>query len=87
MGRIEPTGPAPDGGGIGQAIRTFECRHRLFPGPMVKIPPLQGVTTRQQAVVRVREGKTRQEGKGLPATTAPSATDLDPIVVLIMCLL
>ncbi len=35
----------------------------------------------------VREGKRRQKGEGLPATPAVTATDLDPVVMLIVRLL
>jgi hypothetical protein len=49
--------------------------------------PLQDLTTRQQAVVRIRERKRREEGKGLPATWAATAPDLDPVVMRIVRLL
>ena len=54
---------------------------------MLNKTPLQGLTTRQQAVVRIRERKWREEGKGLSATWAATAPDLDPVVMLIVCLL
>jgi hypothetical protein len=53
---------------------------------LLKAPP-QGLATSQQAVVGVREGKRRQKGEGLPATPAVTATDWDPVVVLIVGLL
>jgi hypothetical protein len=37
--------------------------------------------------VGVREGKRRQEGEGFPATAAVTATDWDPVVMLIVRLL
>jgi hypothetical protein len=37
--------------------------------------------------MRVRERKPRQEGEGLPATGAVTATDANPVVMLIVCLL
>ncbi len=37
--------------------------------------------------MRVRERKPRQEGEGLPATGAATATDANPIVVFIVRLL
>ena len=42
---------------------------------------------REQAVVRVRERKHRQEGKGPPALSAAARTNLDPVVILVMRLL
>jgi hypothetical protein len=49
--------------------------------------PPQCLTARQQTVVRVRERKQRQEGKGSLATGAAAATNVNPIVMLIMRLL
>jgi len=80
-------GPAAERGGIGQAIRVFERRRRLFPGAVLDKAPLQGLTTSQQAVVRIRKRKRRQEGEGLPATGAETTTDPDPVVMLIVRLL
>jgi hypothetical protein len=54
---------------------------------MLNKTPLQGLTTRQQAVVRVGERKRREEGKGLSATWAATAPALDPVVMLIVRLL
>ncbi len=80
-------GPAAERGGIGHAIRILERGRRLFPGAMLHKAPPQGLTASQQAVVRVRERKPRQEGEGLPATGAATATDPDPVVMLIVGLL
>ncbi len=35
----------------------------------------------------VRQRKPRQEGKGLPATGTAAAADINPIVMLVVCLL
>ena len=80
-------GPAAERGGIGQAIRVFERRGRLFPGVVLDQAPLQGLTTSQQAEVCVRERKRREEGEGLPTTGAETATDPNPVVLLIVRLL
>jgi hypothetical protein len=45
------------------------------------------MTARQQAVVGVRERKQREESESLPTTMAATATDPNPIVMLIVCLL
>ena len=47
----------------------------------------QGLTASQQAVVRVRERKHREEGEGLPAIGAATAPDPNPVVILIVGLL
>jgi len=85
--RVQAVGPAAERGGIGQALRVFEQRGRLFPGEVLDQAPLQGLTTSQQAVVCVRERKQRKEGEGLPATVAEAAPDPNPVVMFIVCLL
>jgi hypothetical protein len=85
--RVQAVGPATEGGGIGKAIRVFERGRCLFPGAVLNETPLQDLTTRQQTVVRIRERKRREEGKGRSATGAATAPDLDPVVMLIVRLL
>jgi len=48
---------------------------------------LQCLRARQQTVVRVRERKQWEEGEGLLATGTATATNANPIVMLIMRLL
>ena len=80
-------GPAAERGGIGHSVRVFERRRRLFPGAVLHSTPPPCLTTCQQAVVCVRERKPRQEGEGLPASGAATATDANPVVMLIVSLL
>jgi len=87
LGGIQATRPAAERGGIGDAIRVFERRRRLFPGALLLKAPPQGLATSQQAVVGVRERKRREESEGLAATGAVAATDCDPVVMLIVRLL
>jgi hypothetical protein len=87
LGALQTARPAADCGRIGHAIRVFERRCRLLPGAMLDKSPAQRLTARQQAVMRIRERKQRKESKGLPATGAATATDPNPIVVLIVRLL
>lgn len=84
---VQAVGPAAERGGIGHAIRVFERRRRPFPGAVLHHAPPPCLTTSQQAVARVRERKPRQEGEGLPATGAATATDANPVVMLIVRLL
>ena len=85
--RYRFSGPAADRGGIGQAIRIFQTRQCLFPRAVLCKAPPQCLTARQQTVVRVRERKQRQEGEGLLATGAATASDANPVVLLIVRLL
>ncbi len=87
LGGVEAPGPATERGGIGHSVRVFERRRRLFPAAVLHRTPPPCLTTSQQAVVCVRERKPRQEGEGLPATGAATATDVDPVVMLIVRLL
>src|SRR6516164_70328 len=68
-------------------MRVFAGRRRLFPGAMLHPSPPQRLPAGQQAVVRVRERKQWQESEGLPTTGTTTATDPNPIVMLIMRLL
>ena len=49
--------------------------------------PPERLTASQQAVLRVRERKQREEGEGLPAIGAATPTNPNPVVVLIVRLL
>jgi len=84
---IEAAGPAAECRGIGHAIGVFQRGHRLFPRAVLLKAPPQGLATSQQAVVGVRERKPRQEGEGLPAIGTATATDPNPFVTLVVCLL
>jgi hypothetical protein len=85
--RIQAAGPAAEGGGIGHAIGILERRRSPLPGAVLHKAPLQCLTASRQAVVRVRERKPWQEGEGVPATGATTATDADPVVMLVVRLL
>ena len=87
MRRVQAAGPATEGRGIGEAIRVFERGCCLFPRAVLNKTPLQGLTTRQHAVVRIRERKRREEGKGLPAIGTATAPDPYVIVMLVVRLL
>ena len=84
---VQAARPAAEAGGIGQTIRVFQIRQCLLPRAVLYKAPPQCLTARQQTVVRVRERKQRQEGKGSLATGAAAATNVNPIVMLIMRLL
>ena len=87
LGGVQAARPAAERAGVGQAIRVFERRHRLFPGAVLQEASPQRLTSSQQAVMGVRERKQRQQGEGRPATVAATAPDFDPVVILIVRLL
>jgi hypothetical protein len=87
LGAVQSVGPAAKRGRIGHTIRVFERRRGFFPGIVLHKAPSQCLTARQQTVMGVRERKQREEGEGLPATGAATATDPDPVVVFIVGLL
>ena len=87
MRGVQALGPAAERGGVGQAIRVFDRRRRLFPRAVLLKAPPQGLATSQQAIVRVRERKRREESEGVVATRAVAAPDPNPVVMLIVRLL
>jgi hypothetical protein len=87
LGGIQAMGPATERGGIGHLIGVFERRPRLFPAAVLLHAPPAGLTTSQQTVARVRERKPRQECEGFSTTGAATATDANPVVILIVRLL
>jgi hypothetical protein len=87
LGVVQSAGPATKRGSIGHAVGIFERRRGLLPGTMLHQAPPQCLTARQQTVMSVRERKQREEGEGLPATTAATAPNPDPVVVCIVRLL
>src|SRR5215472_14054174 len=61
-------------------------RCRRFPGTVLdKVAP-QRLTASDQAVMRVRERKPRQEGDRLPARLADASPDRNPVMMFIMSL-
>ena len=87
LGAVQAARPTTQRGGIRDTIRVLERRCRLFPGAMLRKTPPQCLTARQQTVVRVRKGKQRKKGEGLPATRAATAAYPDPVVMRIVRLL
>ena len=87
LGALQTVRPTAECGRVGHAIRVLERRRRLFPGAVLHKAPPQRMTARQQAVMRVRERKQREESEGLPATRAATATDRNPIMMLVVRLL
>jgi hypothetical protein len=87
LGVVQANRPAPDSGGIGQAIGVFKLRHCLFARTLFHYALEKCLAASEQAVVRVRERKHRQEGKGRLALGAAATTNLDPVVILVMSLL
>ena len=87
LGAVQCVSPAAKRGRIGRAIRVFERRRGLFPGIALHKAPSQSLTARQQTVVGVWERKQWKKGEGLPATSAATPTDPNPVVMRIVGLL
>lgn len=87
LGVVQSAGPATERGSIGHAVGIFERRRRPLPGTTLHKAPPQCLTARQQTVMGVRERKQREESEGLPATTAATAPNPNPVVVCIVRLL
>src|SRR5207245_7701096 len=87
LGTVQATRPTAERGRIGHAVCVFERRRGLFPGVVLHKAPPQCLATGEQAVMGVRERKPRQEGESLPAIGAAATADLNPVVMLVVCLL
>jgi hypothetical protein len=87
LGTIQILRPAADRRSIRQAIGILQLRRRLFPRAVFHKPPPQGLTTSQQAEVRVGQREQRKKSKRPAADRAATPPDPDPIVVLIVRLL
>ena len=84
---VHPIRPTTKYGRIGYAIRVLKRRRRFFPGAVFYKSAPERITTRQQAVMRIRERKHRQESEGLSTHRAATAMDRNPIMMLIVRLL
>jgi|SRR5271170_1600350 len=87
LGCIKADRPAPNSGGIGQAVGVLELRHRLFPRTVLHKAPQQCLATCQKAVMRVGKRKQRKKSEGRSALDAAAPTNPDPVVMLVMRLL
>src|SRR4029434_8476237 len=84
---IETTRPTAQRGRIGRSIWVFQHGRRFLPAPALhKVPP-QYLATSQQAVMGVRKRKPGQERVGLAAVGTASASDINPVVMLVVRLL
>jgi len=84
--RIQFPKPAAERGRVGHAMGILHRRCRRFPGTVLdKVAP-QRLTASDQAVMRVRERKPRQEGNRLPARLADASPDRNPVMIFIMSL-
>ena len=84
-------GPArPTSGGgwrDGHPIGVLQRRRRIFPRAVLhKVSP-ERLTPSQQAVVGVRQREQGKQGEGLSTALAKAASDPNPVVMFIVCLL
>src|SRR5438132_11577674 len=87
LGWVQAMGPAAERGGLRHVIGIFDRGCRFFPGAVLLKTSPQCLTASQQTVMRIREREGWKKRKRLPAIAAVSATDLDPVVMLIVRLL
>lgn len=84
--RIQLPKPSAECGRVGHAMGILHRRCRRFPGTVLdKVAP-QRLTAGDQAVMRVRERKPRQEGDRLAARLADASADRNPVMIFIMSL-
>ena len=84
---VQPDRPAAEGGGIGHPIGVLQRGCRLFPRAVLVQTSPQRLAASQQAVVGVRQREQGKQGKGLSTTLAKAASDPNPVVMFIVCLL
>jgi len=87
LGGVQIVRPAAQRRGIWHTVRVLERRRRLLPGAVLLKTPPQCLHPRQQAVMRVRERKQREEGEGGAATKTVTAADPYPVMIFIVRLL
>jgi hypothetical protein len=85
--KVQAAQPAPNCRGIRQPIRVFQIGRCLLPRTVPRNAPQQRLATREQTEMRVRKREQRKEGKGNPAIGAAAATNPNPVVMLVVCLL
>jgi len=84
--RIQLPKPSAERGRVGHAMGILHRRCRRFPGTVLdKVAPKR-LTASDQAVMRVRERKPRQEGNRLAARLADASPDRNPVMIFIMSL-
>ena len=84
---VQAARPSPHRGSIRQPIGVLQRGQCHLPGAVLHKAPQQRLTTRHQAVMRVRKREQRKEGEGRPAINTASAMDPNPVVMLVVGLL
>jgi hypothetical protein len=87
FGTVQADRPAAESGRIGHPIGVLQRRRRIFPRAVLhKVSP-ERLTPSQQAVVGVRQREQGKQGEGLSTALAKAASDPNPVVMFIVCLL
>ena len=87
LGAVQADRPTAEGGGIGHPIGVLQRRRRLFPRAVLLPTPPQRLAASQQAVVGVGEREQGKQGESLSANLAKAASNPNPVVMFIVCLL
>jgi hypothetical protein len=79
--------PAAHGRSGRNSIRIFYQWSGVVQRTVLFVVSLQRVAARDQTVVRIGKGERWKKGHSLPTTCAESASNANPVVVFVMCLL
>ena len=83
---IQTAKPAEEGKSIRDTIGIFDRRRHIFPRTVFGEIALQCLTTRNKAAKRIRQREARRQREYRAAEISDPATNLDPVVVLIVSL-
>ena len=86
-GAVQAAGPPAEGGGIRHAIGVLERGRGLFPRAVLHKVSAERLSTSQQAVVGVGKRERGKQSEGLPTALAKAASDPNPVVMFVVCLL
>jgi len=81
---VQPARPPTECGRIGHTIRVLKHRRCFFPGAVFYQSAPERITTRQQAVMRIRERKQWQESESFSARRTATAMNRNPIMIPIV---
>jgi len=84
---IQAAAPATEGRRVRNAIRIFQGWDRAFPRVVLHKTSPQCLTTRDQTVMGIWQGESRQKTESMFADFAEPAAVLDPVVTVVMRLL
>jgi len=85
--RIQAVKPTAYGRSNRNSIRIFHQWSGIVQGTMLFVISLQRLAARDQTVVSIGQGERWKKSHRLPTTFAESASNTNPVVVFVVCLL